>query len=120
MSNLNPHQFVHYSNQEFKPGDVLTPPSARGAEPNEWSRVSKVYSPDHVYVAHPESLDDLGFHVHFGKHAYAVEPTGPVERDPECRPGSQHLDPDADNYDPYGPLQYRTTGARVVKHVSTF
>ena len=124
MSALNHIQFVHFTNAELKPGDEVTPPASRGAEPQEWSRRSPAYKPEHVYFADQEALYDQGFHLSYGKHAYEVAPTGPWHRDAEFREGTQSHDNETEEgqytYDPYGPLSWQTKHPlRVVRHVQT-
>jgi hypothetical protein len=66
--------FYHGTRQrEFRPGDLIIP----GHEPNFPSS-----SPHHVYLT--ENIESADSYSGLsGGHIYRVEPTGPVERDPE-------------------------------------
>jgi len=83
QENLNPQQFYHGSNQEFKPGDMLTPAGGK-AHADSWD--NKDYSPgEYVHT----TLDPGTAHLVAGRkndyeglgHVYTVEHTGPVEED---------------------------------------
>lgn len=69
---LSPGQFYHGSSHEFKPGDLVTPghPPRMGAGRADRS--------DHVYAASTPEIASA-----YGRHTYRVEPSGPVELDPE-------------------------------------
>lgn len=82
MGNLSSTQFMHYSDHEFNPGDEVKPPTETGHE-SEYEG-NEHYRPDRVYMlGAKDALADAGSH-HYGTHAYAVEPVGKVERDPEA------------------------------------
>lgn len=59
--NLQPQQFFHGSDHEFKPGD-------------------EVLSPKRYDVYATNTVEDASF---YGRHVYEVKPTGPVHEDPE-------------------------------------
>lgn len=120
MSNLNPDQFLHYSNHEFAPGDEVVPPSERGLRSRYGGNPD--YRADRVYIAHPDAQYDPGFH-HYGVHAYVVEPQGPVERDPEGvsleRMYKEHgYEPDSLDVE-RAQQQLMAPRARVVRHHSS-
>jgi hypothetical protein len=66
-------QFYHASAHEFSPGDLVEPGhAARHVYTHGQS------SGNHVYAG--ASPEHVGF---FGRNTYHVEPTGPMENDPE-------------------------------------
>lgn len=112
-------QFVHTTDAVLQPGDTIHPAAQIGHE-SKFAGVGS-YSPNHVYLndhrVPPEETQ------HFGQHTYQVEPTGPVERDPEYAKWKHNVTKYSrtgqsfDRYDRVG-LQgryaYRAPGAKVV------
>lgn len=114
MSNLNPDQFLHYTNHEFKPGDEVLPPSERGVK-SQYAK-NQHYRGDKVYLHTAEAQYDLGSH-HFGVHAYVVEPVGKVEPDPEAQHLLKTYDPEPESleHDRWNSWKVAPK-ARVIRH----
>lgn len=114
-----PELYVHSTQHEFQPGDIVEPASKVGSD--GWSDTGAGYDPNYIYMTHPDAfepdlanpegyffpmVDDPGF-----RH-YLVEPQGNVEPDPEAKAlkGTE----DEGWYHPYW---HRAPQARVVREL---
>ena len=90
--------YYHLSDEEFSPGDELTPPAARGTTSENFEGSAR-YTPD-VFMFHPDVMkhhrfghdyEDDNFEPDsksdpirvFGHNIYEVTPNAPVQRDTE-------------------------------------
>lgn len=114
-------QFIHSTEAELKPGDMIRPAAEIGHQ-SDYAGL-KTYSPHHVYLndhrVPPEEVE------HLGRHTYQVEPVGHVERDPEyvrwkhgvvqgSRPAGRGAFDRYDRVGLQGRYAYRAKAARVI------
>jgi hypothetical protein len=111
-------RYIHTTDKEFAPGDILRPPSETGHE-SEWSHIPQ-YDPNSVYLWDQELMHnnpDGYYYQHTddptaGYRHYEVEPMGEVRPDPEA---AEFLGTEDEAF--YHPYWHTTPQARVIREV---
>lgn len=80
---LNPQQFFHGTSAEFQPGDLVDPKREIGVRRGQKSYAFMTTSQDAArnYGKYKADADYYRGQVNATGHVYAVEPTGPFEKD---------------------------------------